>query len=159
MHARIERITRRFTQLDAKLKQLLQGSEEYKVETDTDLLFLLQSRLCKSPRCASLCQWPGVRGCLGRGWCLRCWGRGNGRGAVLKTAPCCFVFEPQRTSWDLLTRKGLSETIGVLSQKLLEAISVSQPENSYLHIWLCIGAGRGVSTGSSVPLESLILIM
>ncbi|NXS03878.1 ELL factor, partial [Oxylabes madagascariensis] len=33
LHARIERITRRFTQLDAKLKQLLQGSEEYKVET------------------------------------------------------------------------------------------------------------------------------
>ncbi|KAF4794805.1 RNA polymerase II elongation factor ELL [Turdus rufiventris] len=60
LHARIERITRRFTQLDAKLKQLLQGSEEYKA------------------------------------------------GA---------------TSGDLLTRKGLSETIGVLSQKLLEAIS------------------------------------
>ncbi|NWS50596.1 ELL factor, partial [Probosciger aterrimus] len=32
LHARIERITRRFTQLDAKLKQLLQGTEEYKVE-------------------------------------------------------------------------------------------------------------------------------
>ncbi|PKU32790.1 rna polymerase ii hypothetical protein [Limosa lapponica baueri] len=60
LHARIERITRRFTQLDAKLKQLLQGSEEYKLE---------------------------------------------------------------HTSWYLLTRKGLSETIGVFSQKLLEAIS------------------------------------
>ncbi|NWX59177.1 ELL factor, partial [Promerops cafer] len=34
LHARIERITRRFTQLDAKLKQLLQGSEEYKVEPE-----------------------------------------------------------------------------------------------------------------------------
>ncbi|XP_036619499.1 RNA polymerase II elongation factor ELL [Trichosurus vulpecula] len=29
LHARIERITRRFTQLDAELKQLSQGSEEY----------------------------------------------------------------------------------------------------------------------------------
>ncbi|NXS29348.1 ELL factor, partial [Pomatostomus ruficeps] len=34
LHARIERITRRFTQLDAKLKQLLQGSEEYKTIHD-----------------------------------------------------------------------------------------------------------------------------
>lgn len=33
LHARIERITRRFTQLDSQLKQLSQGSEEYKVET------------------------------------------------------------------------------------------------------------------------------
>lgn len=31
LHARIERITRRFTQLDSQLKQLSQGSEEYKV--------------------------------------------------------------------------------------------------------------------------------
>ncbi|NXT28756.1 ELL factor, partial [Syrrhaptes paradoxus] len=37
LHARIERITRRFTQLDAKLKQLLQGSEEYKVEPGISL--------------------------------------------------------------------------------------------------------------------------
>ncbi|KAK2087743.1 hypothetical protein P7K49_033650, partial [Saguinus oedipus] len=29
LHARIERITRRFTQLDAQLRQLTQGSEEY----------------------------------------------------------------------------------------------------------------------------------
>ncbi|NP_001012865.1 RNA polymerase II elongation factor ELL [Gallus gallus] len=34
LHARIERITRRFTQLDSKLKQLLQGSEEYKTIHD-----------------------------------------------------------------------------------------------------------------------------
>lgn len=34
LHARIERITRRFTQLDAKLKQLLQGTEEYKTIHD-----------------------------------------------------------------------------------------------------------------------------
>lgn len=31
LHARIERITRHFTQLDSQLKQLSQGSEEYKV--------------------------------------------------------------------------------------------------------------------------------
>lgn len=31
LHARIERITRRFTQLDAQLRQLSQGSEEYEV--------------------------------------------------------------------------------------------------------------------------------
>lgn len=29
LHARIEQITRRFTQLDAQLRQLAQGSEEY----------------------------------------------------------------------------------------------------------------------------------
>lgn len=29
LHARIEQITRRFTQLDAQLRQLSQGSEEY----------------------------------------------------------------------------------------------------------------------------------
>uniref|UniRef100_K7FY57 Elongation factor for RNA polymerase II n=1 Tax=Pelodiscus sinensis TaxID=13735 RepID=K7FY57_PELSI len=34
LHARIERITRRFTQLDSKLKQLSQGSEEYKTTHD-----------------------------------------------------------------------------------------------------------------------------
>ncbi|KAG8454841.1 hypothetical protein GDO86_001164 [Hymenochirus boettgeri] len=34
LHARIERITRRFTQLDSKLKQLCQGSEEYKTIHD-----------------------------------------------------------------------------------------------------------------------------
>lgn len=32
LHARIEQITRRFTQLDAQLRQLSQGSEEYEVE-------------------------------------------------------------------------------------------------------------------------------
>lgn len=31
LHARIEQITRRFTQLDAQLRQLSQGSEEYEV--------------------------------------------------------------------------------------------------------------------------------
>lgn len=31
LHARIERVTRRFTVLDSQLKQLSQGSEEYKV--------------------------------------------------------------------------------------------------------------------------------
>ena len=31
LHARIERVTRRFTQLDAQLRQLSQGSEEYEV--------------------------------------------------------------------------------------------------------------------------------
>ncbi|XP_053321692.1 RNA polymerase II elongation factor ELL [Spea bombifrons] len=34
LHARIERITRRFTQLDSKLKQLCQGTEEYKTIHD-----------------------------------------------------------------------------------------------------------------------------
>uniref|UniRef100_H3A077 Elongation factor for RNA polymerase II n=1 Tax=Latimeria chalumnae TaxID=7897 RepID=H3A077_LATCH len=34
LHARIERITRRFTQLDSELKQLSQGSEEYKTIHD-----------------------------------------------------------------------------------------------------------------------------
>ncbi|NWX93592.1 ELL factor, partial [Nothoprocta ornata] len=34
LHARIERITGRFTQLDSQLKQLLQGSEEYKTIHD-----------------------------------------------------------------------------------------------------------------------------
>ncbi|KAJ6664300.1 hypothetical protein lerEdw1_008519 [Lerista edwardsae] len=34
LHARIERITRRFTQLDSQLKQLSQGSEEYKTIHD-----------------------------------------------------------------------------------------------------------------------------
>ncbi|XP_028907081.1 RNA polymerase II elongation factor ELL isoform X2 [Ornithorhynchus anatinus] len=34
LHARIERITRRFTQLDSQLKQLTQGSEEYKIIHD-----------------------------------------------------------------------------------------------------------------------------
>ncbi|XP_038596209.1 RNA polymerase II elongation factor ELL isoform X2 [Tachyglossus aculeatus] len=34
LHARIERITRRFTQLDSQLKQLIQGSEEYKIIHD-----------------------------------------------------------------------------------------------------------------------------
>lgn len=33
LHARIEQITRRFTQLDAQLRQLSQGSEEYEVDT------------------------------------------------------------------------------------------------------------------------------
>lgn len=33
LHARIEQITRRFTQLDAQLRQLAQGSEEYEVCT------------------------------------------------------------------------------------------------------------------------------
>lgn len=76
-----------------------------------------------------------------------------------EAALCSLVWGLERSSWYLLTRKGLSETIGVFSQKLLEAISVSQPENSYLHIWQRIGAGRGGSAGSSVPLKSLILIM
>lgn len=31
LHARIEQVTRRFTQLDAQLRQLSQGSEEYEV--------------------------------------------------------------------------------------------------------------------------------
>ncbi|NP_001089664.1 elongation factor RNA polymerase II S homeolog [Xenopus laevis] len=34
LHARIERITRRFTQLDSQLKQLCQGSEDYKTIHD-----------------------------------------------------------------------------------------------------------------------------
>ncbi|XP_063311476.1 RNA polymerase II elongation factor ELL [Pelobates fuscus] len=34
LHSRIERITRRFTQLDAKIKQLCQGTEEYKTIHD-----------------------------------------------------------------------------------------------------------------------------
>ncbi|XP_054836196.1 RNA polymerase II elongation factor ELL isoform X2 [Eublepharis macularius] len=34
LHARIERITRRFTQLDSQLKQLSQGSDEYKTIRD-----------------------------------------------------------------------------------------------------------------------------
>ncbi|KAM4810018.1 RNA polymerase II elongation factor ELL [Rhinophrynus dorsalis] len=34
LHARIERITRRFTQLDSQLKQLCQGTEEYKTIHD-----------------------------------------------------------------------------------------------------------------------------
>ncbi|XP_029470262.1 RNA polymerase II elongation factor ELL [Rhinatrema bivittatum] len=34
LHARIERITRRFTQLDSQLKQLSQGTEEYKMIRD-----------------------------------------------------------------------------------------------------------------------------
>ncbi|XP_061456733.1 RNA polymerase II elongation factor ELL [Rhineura floridana] len=34
LHARIERVTRRFVQLDSQLKQLLQGSEEYKTIHD-----------------------------------------------------------------------------------------------------------------------------
>uniref|UniRef100_A0A8C9I3W0 OCEL domain-containing protein n=1 Tax=Piliocolobus tephrosceles TaxID=591936 RepID=A0A8C9I3W0_9PRIM len=38
LHARIERITRRFTQLDAQLRQLSQGSEEYEVEPPRCLL-------------------------------------------------------------------------------------------------------------------------
>uniref|UniRef100_A0A8D0H201 Elongation factor for RNA polymerase II n=1 Tax=Sphenodon punctatus TaxID=8508 RepID=A0A8D0H201_SPHPU len=44
LHARIERVTRRFTQLDSQLKQLSQGSEEYKTIHDQilqELIWLL----------------------------------------------------------------------------------------------------------------------
>lgn len=174
LHARIERITRRFTQLDAKLKQLLQGSEEYKVETEIirafffSLLFFFQASSASGNATAPWFS-RSVRGAGGdgsvaerpeprRGGCRTCT-QLTALWTVLKTALCSFVFKLEHTSWYLLTRKGLSETIGVFSQKLLEAISVSQPANSYSHIWERIRAGRGVSPGSSVPLESLILIM
>ncbi|XP_072261137.1 RNA polymerase II elongation factor ELL isoform X2 [Pyxicephalus adspersus] len=43
LHARIESITSRFTELDSQLKQLCPGSEEYKLtEGDKDMVFLLK---------------------------------------------------------------------------------------------------------------------
>lgn len=55
LHARIEQITRRFTQLDAQLRQLSQGSEEYEVEP--------------RPRWALLAPAHLLRRVLGRGPC------------------------------------------------------------------------------------------
>lgn len=52
LHARIEQITRRFTQLDEQLRQLSQGSEEYEV------VLAIQSRQRPGSECVT---WAGPR--------------------------------------------------------------------------------------------------
>lgn len=80
LHARIEQITRRFTQLDAQLRQLSQGSEEYEVELPppsspprspcrASALELgtqgLQSLVLRAPHTASARSWSAhPRGCV-----------------------------------------------------------------------------------------------
>lgn len=46
LHSRIEQITRRFTQLDAQLRQLSQGSDEYEVLHATRSWQQVMVRVC-----------------------------------------------------------------------------------------------------------------